>query len=470
MFTAFSELKAQFPEDALRFATPGLGVGARSLGMGNAFTGVASDYSAIYWNPAGLVQLKSGEFSFGISHVNFNNTSTFYGSQVSYTNNATKVNAVGLVFPVETRRGSLAFALGYSRQSDFTTGMSFNGFNPLSSIIQVWAPDGEGYPPEITIAEELKLADIDTNSGTFISPIRNSVTQLGTILESGGLGNWSVATGVDIAENLSVGVTLSWVTGGYEYDRTYKEQDNAQNYTTFPFDFDELVVEDLINNDIFGFNAKFGMLYRTPGFRFGATVKTPTDLNVEETYSTIATSHFDSADVNGNSSYGPVSYPGAVGYDVITPWVFSVGASVTLARFILSGDIEYTDWTQLAFNDANPDLISLNKEMKSLFRGTANWRLGAECDLNEISLRARGGFIYNTSPFNNDPSSFDQKFVTGGLGFLLSEAAMIDVAYAHGWWKTYRVNYDYVINNQQTSRVDEDIATNNIYLTFTLRF
>ncbi len=465
-----SETLAQFPEDALRFATPGLGVGARSLGMGNAFTGVASDYSALYWNPAGLVQLKHGEFSFGLSHINFNNNSTFFENEVSYTNNATKVNAIGLVFPVETRRGSLAFAFGYNRQSDFTTGLSFNGFNPLSSIIQVWAPDGQGYPPEITIAEELKLADIDTNTGTFISPIRNNVTQLGTVLESGGLGNWSFGTGVDIAENLSVGVTLSYVSGSYEYDRTYKEQDNHQLYTTFPFDFDQLVVEDLIYSDLSGFNAKFGLFYRTPVFRFGATVKTPTDLDVEESYSTIATSYFDSADVNGNSSYGPFDYPGGVGYDVVTPWVFTAGASVTLERFILSGDLEYTDWTQLEFDDANADLIALNKEMKTMFRGTANWRLGAECDIHEIGLRVRGGFIYNTSPFRDDPSSFDQKYATGGLGFLLSESAMIDLAYARGWWKSYRINYDYVINNQQTSLVNEDIATNNFLLTFTLRF
>ena len=36
-----------------------LGVGARPLGMGGAFTAVANDVYATYWNPAGLVQLQS---------------------------------------------------------------------------------------------------------------------------------------------------------------------------------------------------------------------------------------------------------------------------------------------------------------------------------------------------------------------------------------------------------------------------
>jgi long-subunit fatty acid transport protein len=61
---------AQFPEDALRLSTPGFGVGARAMGMGNAYTGVASDFSAIYFNPAGLAQLTRGEFSMGMSYLN----------------------------------------------------------------------------------------------------------------------------------------------------------------------------------------------------------------------------------------------------------------------------------------------------------------------------------------------------------------------------------------------------------------
>jgi long-subunit fatty acid transport protein len=456
---------AQFPEDALRFATPGFGVGARSLGMGNAYTGVASDFSALYWNPAGLAQLQHGEFSFGLSHLNYKDNSSFFNASQPYTNNATNLNTLGLVFPVEVRRGSLVFAFGYTRNSNFTTGISFAGFNPKSSIIQTYARDGEFYPSDLSgnLAYQLYLANIDTISGRFISPINDSLTQSGRVIEGGGINNWSGGAAMDIARNLSVGVTVTYLSGKYKYDRNYVERDTKGVYNHLPFDFDRLVIDDNVESDISGFNARIGLLYRVPDrFRFGISIKSPTTYTVEETFNTVASSYFDNGDVYPTA--GPFETPGSNKYDVITPWVFSGGASFIIRDLVLSGDIEYTDWTQLEFDNANADLIALNKDIKSIFRATANLRAGAEYDIKDYGIRIRGGFIFNPSPYEGDPSEFDQKYVTGGLGILVGESTMLDLAYARGWWKTFRSNYD------PTSRVDEDIKTNNFILTFSYRF
>ena len=40
-----------------------IGVGARAAAMGEAFTALASDGTSLYWNPAGLAQLKTKEIS-----------------------------------------------------------------------------------------------------------------------------------------------------------------------------------------------------------------------------------------------------------------------------------------------------------------------------------------------------------------------------------------------------------------------
>jgi hypothetical protein len=48
---------AQTPKYSNEFLT--IGVGARALGLSNAFTALANDATAGYWNPAGLTQVKS---------------------------------------------------------------------------------------------------------------------------------------------------------------------------------------------------------------------------------------------------------------------------------------------------------------------------------------------------------------------------------------------------------------------------
>jgi hypothetical protein len=46
-----------------------IGVGGRAVGMGEAFVAVADDASALYWNPAGIVQIGHNELIF--SHINW---------------------------------------------------------------------------------------------------------------------------------------------------------------------------------------------------------------------------------------------------------------------------------------------------------------------------------------------------------------------------------------------------------------
>jgi len=46
-----------------------IGVGARAIGMGESFTAVANDASALYWNPAGIVEFKENQLL--VSHINW---------------------------------------------------------------------------------------------------------------------------------------------------------------------------------------------------------------------------------------------------------------------------------------------------------------------------------------------------------------------------------------------------------------
>ena len=141
-----------------------------------------------------------------------------------------------------------------------------------------------------------------------------------------------------------------------------------------------------------------------------------------------------------------------------------------ILNFVFAGDIQFTDWTQLTFDNANLDVLSLNKDMNEIFRPAANVRLGAEWTPLALGLRLRAGVIYNQSPYRQDGLTieesfeYDQKYLTAGVGIPLGGFTMLDIAYARGWWRTDRINYS------SSASVDEDITTHNILATFSFRF
>jgi long-subunit fatty acid transport protein len=472
---------AQSSVDAVRFGTPGLGVGARALGMGGAYTGVANDYSALFWNPAGLAQLEHAEFSFGMSHLNYRDQSSYFNLSKSQSANSTTLNSLGLAFPVPVARGSLVFSFGYNRESNYATGLSLERAN-VNSIIQNYAVTGDTMIGDDNFAYRLYLADIvpgsrhiyriENNQGrrdtifayVLESPIVNRLKQIEKAIEGGGVNNWTIGGAADIAKNISAGLSLSYQSGSYKYEGSYSEVDNlnlySSNVETNPRNFNSFAIDDLVESELTGFSAKFGLMFRQPDkYRIGFNVKTPTVFRVKETFSTTYTVTPDFGEV-----VSPDVDPSTNEYDVVTPWVLSAGGSLILNDLVLSGDVEYTDWTQLEFKNANRDLLALNKTFKDVFRATANFRGGVEYNFQQAGIRARGGFIYNTSPYEGDPSSFDQKYVTAGLGILLSESTMLDLTFVRGWWKSFRDDY------RGIQSINEDITTNNIFATFSYRY
>ena len=474
---------AQFVEDALRLSAPNVQVGARSLGLGSVLTGTADDFSATFTNPAGLGLIRMNEFSFGFSNLSVGNTNTFLNQQQSLSTSATNLNSAGLVYTVPTTRGSLVFALGYGRQADFSTGLSFSGFNAKSSIIQAYAPDDSIVAnPAGNLAWELFLANADSlgpNRYRWDSKIFDAVTQTGKVLEGGGLNNYSAAAGIEAAQNVFLGLTLNFISGLYSYSRNYYEDDfrNIYDSSRYPFDFKSFSLTEKLETDISGFSAKFGFLYVIqPKTKIGLTIKTPSWMTVRETFSSSGRSEFDNGDVYTFPS-GTIN-PSRNEYDVRTPFIFSAGISHAMQDITMSADVEYTDWTQIEFKsgtaavtDFSRYLLDLNADIKTIFHPTANIRVGAEYEMKDAGVQLRGGFAYLPSPYQSDAAANAQKYITGGVGFKIENAFGIDLGYSHGFWETSHVNYNaYDVNGNALSETKEMIKMNTLVGTLTYRF
>jgi hypothetical protein len=71
-----------------------IGVGARALGMGGTFAGIADDASTSYWNPAGMTQIQGVEVS-SVKLAHINDLETNY-SYVNLVYNAKEAGAFGI--------------------------------------------------------------------------------------------------------------------------------------------------------------------------------------------------------------------------------------------------------------------------------------------------------------------------------------------------------------------------------------
>jgi long-subunit fatty acid transport protein len=467
----FSVVSAQFAEDALRYSSTGLGIGARALGMGGAYIGVADDYSASFWNPAGLAQMRRLEFTGGLTNTSYSNSADFLGTTNSAKNSTTALDDIGFVFPFPTERGSLVFSVGYNRTNDFTSALSFSGFNGQSSIL----PHLFRANVQDDIAYGVGLEDTLGN----INVLKN-VNQQGDVREGGSIGNWAFSGAIDVEKDLSFGLTINVISGTYTYVRNYVEADTRNYYSdprsTVPIDsaylkFDKFYFDSNLSSEISGVNAKFGMMYRLGDVaRLGLTIQTPSRVTVHETYSDEGSSVYDNGYV---PTAGGVAYTHQLNsfyndYSVETPWVLGAGASYSpFDGLLLSGDVEYTDWTQIQWAD-NSELEKDNIALKKNFQATTNYSVGGEFQIPKTDLRVRAGYAYKPSPFAGDPSSYNQKIVTAGAGVLLQDNVMLDAVAAFGSMKTYGNNYGPKADN--LSRTDQSISTTHIDFTVSYRF
>jgi long-subunit fatty acid transport protein len=458
-----SNFYAQNVNDALRVGIPGLGANARALGMGNSFIGLSDDASAAFFNPAGFGLLKKLEFSGGINYGNFNNSVDFLNARgTEYSNSATKLNRLSFAFPFPTMRGSLVFGLSYHQTKDFTSALKFDGLNNgNTSLIQDFL--------DTDIPFDLYLTDQDN-----VTPINGGLNQSGTILSSGVINNWTFSGAIEVYKNLFMGLNLNIITGNYKSDNEYYEDDTENIYQGIiasdepqSEDFQTFYLNRILDWDISGWDAKFGILYQlSSNARFGLTVQFPKTYNIKEDFS-----------VNGYSLFGTEfspeldrdKYSDAVEYEIITPIELAGGFSVNFAGLILSAQATLIDYSQIEFEDVEglgtPLVSSLNRDIKDLLTSAINYNAGIEYTVPQIGMRLRGGFFVQPSPYQGDPSEFDRKYFTTGIGFLADESVGIDVAYAHGWWKDYGDNY-----GSEVSRTFQDVTSDYIILTGIYRF
>ncbi|MEP6801249.1 MAG: outer membrane protein transport protein [Acidobacteriota bacterium] len=326
--------------------------GAKATGMGLAFTAVADDPSAIFYNPAGLGWQKHFEAQIGAEFLSkvkgdFEGSNPYPGNGVSEKQHSTTF-VVPNVYAVVPLTNELNFGLGIN------------------------SPYGLGF----------RWDKPETFSGRFVS--QNAVVQT-----------------VDLNPVLSFLVTPSFaiaVGADYRFSKVQLERNNAaiNPLTNSIVDVAHVKLNTKIqDNHGWGWNA--GILYKPiPQFSFGAAYRSKIKINYEGTANfeqRLTGTPFDAL-VAPQIPQG--THP--VQTSIEFPATVNLGTAFTFpGDFLVSLEADWTQWTSFKALDIHfPDLAGRDLHREDAWRNSWAYRIGLQKKFGAMAFRA--GYYRDKTP------------------------------------------------------------------------
>ena len=391
------------------------GVGARTMGMGGASLALSDDFTALYWNPAGMAQIQKFEMFSSLSHNTAIADTYFTGDTVKTATSRSqmRLNSIGFVYPFLTRQGGFAVALGYNRSQNFDDQTAIQGVDPSNG----------------TEFSGLAIDEINANSG--------------------GIGIWSFGTSIYISKRILIGGSLDFWQGNSlnELDVT------ATDITNIDRELARFRYQDEIDRQYSGIGGRVGLLaHLTDQISFGLTLVAPVELGVDEQWYESTVAVYD----DGEETNDTVS--GVQAFDIERPFEIGTGVAVKLfnKQLILAGDVQFTDWTQTRYDPAPAEDISQDN-FEEFYATTFQVRLGAEYQIPVIATHIRFGYLRDPIPFRYTQVD-THDFLTAGVGKIFEDSLKLDVTYVLGGWA------------QQRNEVKTEHLTHRVFVSAAYRF
>ena len=339
------------PSNHFGFPVP-IGMGARPLGMGEAFTALADELSTVWWNPAGLVQTEKNEIQW------------MGGDRL------TDVPFTGFFSANYMLQNRMNFALSYMRPyhpTGFYPDVIAGTYNGATK----WT--GNPVPGQLTVpgtpGQKVKFFDIsDTAVQDFLKKLYRTYIQ--PPFQENTLA-FTYATPLSPDNNLSFGLNVKYqmTDGSYAADK-------------------------LLLNDVSGYGVDMGFLYRYPMRKWGREFAVGLNLR----------------DIAGQVRYN--SDPGA-GREVTLPTVSTLGVAwktneyFTRSDLNLAADLIYIN--DPSFDDNANRRVNIGGEMW-FFKKRLAPRAGYSLFFNRQLSRATLGMSFRMAPPDKSGLGLDYAF------------------------------------------------------------
>ncbi|QLH53724.1 MAG: hypothetical protein CH6_1985 [Candidatus Kapaibacterium sp.] len=430
---------SQFIEDALRYTIPNSMITPRSASFGVAFYGLSDDISGLIYNPAGLSFIGKSEFSLGLGFTRNRVESEYLFNKMERDANSSYVTHLGISVPVKEFEKTIIVGLAYFHENNFLNYFDYSAFNPKSSLVYSLAK----YGSKDTLSNIPYFLWLANNK--FETPIKDSVKQVVTVDEDGGLHNITGGFSVLLTKNVSIGASLTGKFGKFTYYREFNEYDIYNKYNFFDsvgytnLDFNKFTLKENLTQKVSGISGSIGIFGTFANFlRFGATVKFPTYYQVEEEFRKDAYARFDDGWEPNPYEMKDNSYNS---YKITTPFVFAGGVSLKILDFIFTGGVEYFDVTQLRFSDAPPEIDRLNSRIVRELVGQVQWGLGVQYSPPILPFEFRAGFSSITSPYAKDIPNATTYIYSLGMAIYLAPNVRLEPTFQYLTNSVLRTNY-----------------------------
>jgi hypothetical protein len=299
----YTTVQGQYVSDALKYSQNFPAISARSLGMGGAFTSLGGDVSSALYNPAGLGLYRKSEIMFTPALSITNTSADYLGKTNDESRTHFNLGSFGYVGTYNSNKdkGLVSASLGlvYARQTNLNSKTFIRGNNPTSSLADYFMSNAEGKYPENLDAFYERLAFdtyvIDTVPGSpssYQTPVFLPVDQKKIIETSGGMGQWTIATGLNFSNIVYFGAGFGIHQLQYDRNTVHSEFDNNPAH-----DFSQFAFTENLKVDGVAYTGNMGMIVRLfKIMRVGGSIQFPSSYRIHEHYYNTLYSQFKNGD------------------------------------------------------------------------------------------------------------------------------------------------------------------------------
>jgi len=365
--------------------------GSRAAAMGGAYTGIARGEGAFMYNPAGLALAKTTELYAGFSRIAVKSDAEVFGASSAETMFNSGISNAGVAVPLPTSRGSLVFGIGYNKFQNFDRSIYGEHFNP-----QPTDSVNEGYSE----------------------------------IETGAMGRTALGCAIEAAPGIFLGGSLNFWNGQNDFTSQRTEDDSPYNMWTFSKYYKTINVLTRFSGMNFTLSA---LMKNSPRFQLGAAVSSPVSLSNKEDYTYSEKTDWDNGN-RTNDSTAASSYT----YRINSPWKYRLGGALKAGPLLVSADVEFNDYSQIAYKDDPPvgtsTMSEANLDIRRNLVNTMDYSVGGELVVPGIGIILRAGYAVRKTPYKDSDFAKDRTYISFGCGFAVNSNVTLNISMQTTSW------------------------------------